>query len=52
MTPILISLTDHLSFLFELKISPGLPIASWMLLMRRGPIMVVAMHMIITDDKF
>ena len=51
MTPTLMSLTDHLSVRLELKIRPGLLIASWMLLTSRGQTMVVPKHMIIIDEN-
>ena len=52
MTPTLISPTDNLSVLRELKMRQGLLMASWMLLRRIGPNIVVAMHIMVIEENF
>ena len=49
MTPSPMSISEHLSVLLELKTRPGLLMANCMLLVRRGPPIVMAMHMMTTE---
>ena len=50
MTPSPMSISEHLSVLLELlKTRPGLLMANCMLLVRRGPPIVMAMHMMMTE---